>query len=158
LSSPSSLYDDFWSGFADHLVGPNRHLIGESVTKNGNAGYRQFAASFHSGFRLVATISPLKDRLAAEFFTTSSTGKDLIQAALASGSEIETHKGRLAQLHLNRSDAKIWIVWNNAELKCRDLWPVHYHWLKVTLDDLANSFEAGITDASRSSTLEVDHE
>ena len=143
MSEYSSLYEDFWELFFAPETFDSRFGSAHK-SKNGNRGYAEFPERFDCGFRLVATLSGRNDRLGAEFFSASKMGRQFVSDNANSSKSTTTRNGSATLWSVNKTDAKIEVLWQNAGLGNRALWNVHHAWLKSVLTDLALTYSGQV--------------
>ena len=152
MTTTKEFYDAFWQEFIQSMnwpsptVGSPRKAVHARPSSPKN--YYDFDRDFGNGFRPTVGISKQKDHLLAQL-STHKSGRHIVEKLKAdypmSSHAIEPY----VHLFVSDSDAKIELIWHNAEVENRKLWPVHHLWLRNSLELLTSIYNPILSGASR---------
>jgi len=142
MSNTKELYDDFWETFVrdfgdrSDYIGSPKKSVHASVEKPKN--YYDFDLDLGNGFRATAAISKQKDTIRAELSCDRKKGlgyiSSLKKAHPTNGNPLEPFVVFFDEIPTNE---KLEVVWENADLINREIWPIHHKWIRNTLEQLA---------------------
>lgn len=149
MTTTKDLYDDFWDALVKGWGAPSP-LVGSPLKAVHAASdkpkpYFDFDCDLGNGFRATAAISVQKNRVCAQL-SSDKRGRWIVEELRknhpVAGSPIEPY----IRYFVSASDAKVELIWEDAMIADRRIWPVHQRWLRQSLDELARLFKDKIAD------------
>jgi hypothetical protein len=138
--SYEEFYRRFWGHFDASQHGPSDHIGEAPVFGQRQPGYYDYPRLWEQGFRLVATASKRDNRLTAQFFCNGRRGHPFIEFIdPARSGQFALRGGAIARTHLNKSDCKVELSRTDVALDDENFWPAHFHWLRIALNELAET-------------------